>query len=926
MSKAISFFAAISERNQTKKMLPFMLSFLYLLIKAVNNLLYLSVLTIFLEKAGANTLPWVYLAVNVGFILIQFQFITRIVGFEGHWLLSKISIPMMLFSFVAAMVLPTESTIVLIAFLVAAMLSDLTSNQAFTAMLNHFLTMNEAKKTLPFVYASGSLGYILSGLLLKFVLDLAGFQGLLFMNGIIAIICRVIISMLKPVENERLANASDEDDDSDSERKENVESSLKHPLARLLIFSSFLIIFNRYLIDFLFAAAVTAYFSSGKSLASFMGIFGAAADLIVIGLQTFVMKAVFSSISVGRVLTFVPAILTFLCLSASFSKEFAIIATVQFLVLINSKNFTVPATTMLMGAIPQKNRVFYRRDMSVACSVASTLVGIFLLLVRNNLSPATLFLIAAALYLLLAIIHFMLDKAYLLTLRRYVMASSGRADEEQVTSLRYLQQKDRLEQLKLLLKSEDSDTRLLAIKEAAELPPATAESVFNWYLGHENDSRCIAQAARSMLKACGNKAFSLIHELINNTEEKRLKADLIEALGQLRGSKEVEEIFLEYLSHEHHRVKASAIIGMLRTTRDRSNLQAALTELSEMVRDGAELFRASAAAVMGEVGLPLFIPCLESIGFAKEPAVAISAVNAISRIQTPSALASLDRLKQHENAEVASAAEKLSSVAAKSSFEQIGRLLTTISAEERLQLAARLKKMRNDDSHELLAMVLCVDNLDARKRLIQLLEKADTETGDLISRCLVSKFDNSVSLSIAPAFSRAIDEFILELPAWAEVINAIGAGALENPSLNKNVHSSGLHFLAAIWAENIEFFQLKDYSGYLDIMKQRNLVACQLFFCLSKDPVSLLKSLDRACHGSSYARSMALEYIETKVNRNVADLVVFLISDFDGEDRRPESMLAKAGSLGLEISKVGLGSARARIEQHILSEKNEDDS
>jgi hypothetical protein len=71
---------------------------------------------------------------------------------------------------------------------------------------------------------------------------------------------------------------------------------------------------------------------------------------------------------------------------------------------------------------------------------------------------------------------------------------------------------------------------------------------------------------------------------------------------------------------------------------------------------------------------------------------------------------------------------------------------------------------------------------------------------------------------------------------------------------------------------------------------------------------------------------MALEYIETKVNRNVADLVVFLISDFDGEDRRPESMLAKARSLGLEISKVGLDSARARIEQYILSKKNEDDS
>lgn len=112
---------------------------------------------------------------------------------------------------------------------------------------------------------------------------------------------------------------------------------MQHPLARLLIISSFIIIFNKYLVDFLFAASLTAFFTSGNDLAAFMGVFGAAADFAVIGLQTFVMNRVFSAFPIGRVLAFMPILLTLLCILASFSLKFAIIATVQFLVLLNSK-------------------------------------------------------------------------------------------------------------------------------------------------------------------------------------------------------------------------------------------------------------------------------------------------------------------------------------------------------------------------------------------------------------------------------------------------------------------------------------------------------------------------------------------------------------------------------------------------------------
>jgi hypothetical protein len=118
--------------------LPQLLSLFFMLLKASNNLLYLAVLTTFLEKAGAASLPWVYLLVNLLFIVVQFRVMTRISGREGHWLLSVAIWPSIALSAAAAVFMPIHSAPVLIGFLIFAMQLDLITNQAFTAMLNQF--------------------------------------------------------------------------------------------------------------------------------------------------------------------------------------------------------------------------------------------------------------------------------------------------------------------------------------------------------------------------------------------------------------------------------------------------------------------------------------------------------------------------------------------------------------------------------------------------------------------------------------------------------------------------------------------------------------------------------------------------------------------------------------------------------------------
>ncbi|EKD82186.1 MAG: hypothetical protein ACD_39C01435G0001, partial [uncultured bacterium] len=339
--------------------------------------------------------------------------------------------------------------------------------------------------------------------MLKFVLDFVGIRGLLVGNGLIILLSAIILWLLKPAEKARLAELEEADKQpgEPAEKSGQIsETSMQHPLARLLNISSFLILFNKYLVDFLFAASLTAYFSTGNDLAAFMGVFGASADFAVIGLQTFVMHRVFAAFSIGKILTAMPLLLTVLCTVASFNMKFAVIALVQFLVLLNSKNFTVPATTILMGVIPQKQRVYYRRDMSIVCSVSSTLVGIFLLLARNSIGYEVLFLIAACAYLAMSLVHYLIDRAYLTTLRRAIDNRQLDFGEDQVSSLRFLQYSDRLQQLQQLLKDENPRIRGRAIEEISVLPPASAAQLLLPLLENETDSRCLTSITRNLLQ------------------------------------------------------------------------------------------------------------------------------------------------------------------------------------------------------------------------------------------------------------------------------------------------------------------------------------------------------------------------------------------------------------------------------------------
>ena len=893
----------------------------FMLLKAANNLLYLSVMTVLLEKAGANALPWVYLFVNLIFILIQFKFMTLIVGREGHWLLSILGWPSALLSFVAAWVFPTEIVPLLIGFFILTMLLDLTTNQGFTAMLNHFISVSESKRVLPLIYASGSFGFIISGLLLKFVLDFVGIKGLLILNGFVVLIASAVLQMLRPVEEQRQRDQTIfEQQHKKQEADEQTVSSMRHPLASLLNISSFIIIFNKYLIDFLFAASLSSYFTVSNDLASFMGVFGATADFAVIGLQTFVMHRVFARFPIGRVLTFVPLILTILCCLAAFSLKFALVATVQFLVLLNSKNFTVPATTIFMGVIPQRDRVYYRRDMSIACSISSAVVGAFLLLARTALSHDHLFFLAAVFYFLMALVHARLDEAYLKTLRSALVKKSGDDSDDQLASLQYVQLSERFEQLKMLLSGDDPSMRLRAIESASVLPEKHALDLLEPLLVREKDSRCLNAVAKALLTIAPDRSWCRIRSLMTETEDNRLRSDIIEAVGRTRARGCGENELLGYLAHAHHRVVASAVISVVRLTRQRENLEKAMQRLASMISSPVELMRASGAAVMGELGLPMFVPALESLAEDRNQTVVLNVATALARVQTPAAMAILEKMLLHDDDLVSQKAEELLETASRDSISRIGRLLPGITAEERKKLSSRLRAGARQESIELLAAILSIENPEKRRRLIAVLEKADAEMQLLIGRCVVQKSEMQTELSVAPLLARIRQESGDFLPAWVPLLGAIAGGSIEKPEENDRILRPLHELFNVLWGDLYVFNEMERSADCRQQWLKYCLSQVRFVAFFSFEPAAILKSLEDIAGSRSHERGMAVEYLETRAGKNLAGKIIPLIDSTVPVPRSYSEFAAFAAERGVGVDPGLISGSRQYLQKaNILS-------
>jgi hypothetical protein len=281
----------------------------------------------------------------------------------------------------------------------------------------------------------------------------------------------------------------------------------------------------------------------------------------------------------------------------------------------------------------------------------------------------------------------------------------------------------------------------------------------------------------------------------------------------------------------------------------------------------------------------------------------------------------LIRLKEHSDKKVAAEAVRLANLAAKTEMKTIGRLMASISTDERLMLSKRIRQMRSGTGQQTLALILCIENKVIRKRLIEFLEKADANSADLLSRCLLTGRNEAVELTLAPVFSGILDEFFTELFDGIEIINIIGNGTLEEKDESPQL-ISGMNFLSAILAE-VAVIAEKELPVDLESkFNKRVEVACSAFLCLSHDPMPLLTSLEQLNSSRRHVASMAQEFIESHIGKNHAQLVVEIMKKSKTKDADASQLIDYGQSMGLNVSDATLELARTRLDYYLFSERN----
>ena len=873
----------------SRSRLVWLLAVFFLIQKGTNNVLYLTWLAGLLKHLGSTMLPWAYLAGNISFIALQYAFVRRMVGREGHWMLSTLSLPVVGFSIVTALVVGSDAGPVLLAGVVGGMVVDLLTNQAFAAMANQLLSLQEAKRRLPAIYGAGSIGYILSGIIMKTVLDFAGIGPLVWLNTAILCIGAFVLQQIGRHDHGRpgseTAAAGQPAREADAPPP---VPSIRQPLAALLLASSVLIVFNRFLIDYLFSASVTAHFGDATDIASFLGLFGAAADFTVVILQMTVMNWVFASMPIGRILLLTPFLLTGLCLAASFHPALPVVAVTQFVVLLNSKNFTVPATTLLLGAFPANARGSYRRDISTISSAASIAASVVLLVARDLVPIGGLFVLAGLCYGGLLLVHFRLDHGYAATLRETLAGTGAAPDDETLRSIGFLPEGERLLRLRELLVHSDPQVRFEAVQEIERLPDDPLRQLVFPRLSGETNPRCLTALARLAVERFGPEAVSHTARLLQTADDPRLQADLLEALGRTNGGLPVEELAAMYLEHDHHRVRGSAVLALLRLARDASGIEAALGTLSRMARAQEPPFRSAAAAVMGETALPLFLDSIETLANDPDRDVALIAIRSLGRLPTSGGLAALGRLSGHADPARAGLAKRFIENSSRERLARLRSLMDGLTAAERQKLSHTIRSIGATAGLDIVSRILRLEQADAREGLMRLLDPASPDTVEMLRATLIGRAQPDETPSLDPVWNWCRIPRAAELPGWAPAIpllnrvitcaqpDASGRGAGPGALTLLHLLIREAELLACIRRGEHAGWSSSDAETAVSRWIERALLCCRMVLLAAPRPETLLSAFDRLRSSDSFTSSVAQELLETNLPHEISEPLLLI--------------------------------------------------
>ena len=665
-----------------------LLSVIALLLGFTMNFSTILSYSLFLKKVGVEYMPYHYMAFISSSIIGLFLFYKNVSGLK--WL----NILTVLIGFIYLSIpfsLQWHEKLVVFILFIFTRLYFIYGVIFYYSFVNRVLTVREMKNYIGYISGLNFLGAILAGSLTKPLLSLYSIASCFVLTGFIC-----FITVFPVIIMGRLKFKEEKEEEKKKKKNPGLKKILNMNFVRLMIAFVILSGLIRYFLDFEFSGAISLNFPDDKELASFYGIFNAFSMFLILTSQIFLTGKILKFISLATSFKIISIVFLSFSLVCIIYPFFWFIVIFQFTLLLFVRIMIEPCRNVLVGAvsIDIRDRVrFVTEGISYSFGVALT--GLVIALFNILSPPSSLFFVIIFLLSLVYLIFTAgLDKAYVEALTGNLKVKPEKTLEKVFNNIYNSNPHSGLNIFSRLLALTEGEMKLEVLRNLSLLGTKEARDKLLKALNNETEAHILCAIIKYMsnLKRDG-KVYKTLLSILENTEEPLIKVNIIEVFAHWK-DKSSPGIIFPFIFSEDYRVKANAVLAVIKLSSETELIENSIKELVNMLKDSDENMRLGGVAVLGELGIECFIPVIAL--FLEDPSLKVRkrSVNATLKLASPSFIKSLNlMLEKEENKEIYPLIKKVMHNIKSGIIDKMENIITGLPFEEKQVVIDSLRKI-----------------------------------------------------------------------------------------------------------------------------------------------------------------------------------------------------------------------------------------
>lgn len=832
------------------------------LFQVVDMLLVIAVDALFLRRLGPSYLPYAYVAVNAGAILLAL-IVLSVRSASTFWLALGMTAVLGVASLASVPFIGGGSALVFFVIFLVVRLHDKLCFSYFLTYVQGVFPVREGKRKVSLVLAASSAGCILAGLSVRPMITRVSMEALFVVAAVFSgalVLVMIACAKLWPVR--RVATVTAETP-ARHPLPEALSMLKTHPLARRLASLFFLTMLLRYLVEFQFSRTIVTLYPDDVQLASFVGSFRAGIALLFTMGQLFLTSRLLVTLQPGGTILAITLLQTALAaLTVGVGGSLPVLA-MQALWNIGYQTCIRPAFGIMLAPLDPQTRDRVGILTSLADAAGCVGSGLILIGFQDRLDVRALFLGILLMYFVILAMARRLNADYFLALETSVLSADAGTRIESMRALDYMSAREIEDRLRALLPDPDPSVRLAAVERLDSLSPESAEPMVEALLQHEADPRVMAALVRVLPRVLGVRARPLLAELCDRAPDERVLANLVEAVGQV-GGPPPEPALVDHLDHPSRRVQAAAVLTALRLGVDRAPIGRALRRLATLLRAPDPDTRSAGLIVLGELRRPVFGRAAGHYLDDGSPAVRLNAVRAVEKLRPAYLLEKLQGMALEDPApEVRQGAQRAIRTLEGEGTSDLVRSLRRLAPKDRARAVTFMKSARTPVRLKILEQLLKMELTQLPAELLELVRhEEDPAILEVVTRTLEPGAVTLAPLARALAAVPATPGTLLRLLA---VLGRLVPAPIMVEMVENGVTLVLLLNLAATRSAAPQKVEL-------DELRRVRLEQLLLWIAALEAPgdqPALVKSLEGAFSTDRHLASMSLDVLESRLRPEV---------------------------------------------------------